>query len=92
MVVKTLEPSAERPKRGDASDARNVPPLKDRLSLVSEEELCELLGIRLKTLRNRQLLGGSSLPPWYRVGRRKFFRQADIEAWLKRRCTTRAAA
>jgi predicted DNA-binding transcriptional regulator AlpA len=64
--------------------------LRRQLGYITAEELFALLGIALGTGRNRQSAG--SLPPHYKIGREKLYKLAEVEAWIKRRRVTRAAA
>lgn len=64
--------------------------LRDRLGVITEKQLFSLLNIATGTGRNRQAAG--SLPPHYKLGRQKFYKLADVEAWMKRRRVSRAVA
>lgn len=68
----------------------NVAPLRERLQVITEGELFALLGITPGTGRNRQSAG--LLPPHYKVGRAKFYKLADVDAWMKRRRVAKATA
>jgi hypothetical protein len=60
------------------------------LGLITESELFALLGISPGTGKNRQSAG--RLPPHYKGGRRKFYKLAEVDAWLKRHRVSKAAA
>jgi predicted DNA-binding transcriptional regulator AlpA len=64
--------------------------LRRQLGYITDVELFALLGIATGTGRNRQCAG--SLPPHYKIGRDKLYKLAEVEAWIKRRRVTRAAA
>jgi predicted DNA-binding transcriptional regulator AlpA len=64
--------------------------LRERMGMITEDELFALLGIAPGTGRNRQSAG--SLPPHYKVGRRKLYEVAEVSAWMKRRRVCKAAA
>jgi predicted DNA-binding transcriptional regulator AlpA len=72
-------------KRDAATRARE---LRKDLGYISEEDFRALLGVTLDTFQNRQYKGG--LPPAYKLGREKFFRLTEVEAWIARRRVTRA--
>lgn len=57
--------------------------LRAAMGMVTESEVCALLGITLGTARNRQSAG--DFPPHYSVGQAKLFKLAEVEAWIKRR-------
>ena len=69
------------PKR-PVSTTRGVRELRDRLNLITECELFDLLGIAKGTGRNRQSAG--SLPPRYKHGRGSYYRLDEVDAWLRR--------
>lgn len=61
--------------------------LRAAMGMVTESEVCALIGITLETARNRQSAG--DFPPHYSVGRKKLYKLAEVEAWIKRRRTER---
>ena len=50
---------------------------------VTDAELQALFGISEGTARNRQSTG--SLPPRYKIGRRKLYKLTEVEAWIRKR-------
>ena len=60
----------------------DVRALRDRLNLMTENELFALLGIAPGTGKNRQSAG--SLPPRYKYGRGSYYRVEEVDAWLRR--------
>ena len=62
--------------------------LRERIGVITEDELFALLRIAAGTGRNRQSAG--SLPPHYKVGREKLYKLAEVDAWINRRRVTRA--
>jgi excisionase family DNA binding protein len=49
--------------------------------LMTEDELCEVLGLSKPTLQTwRSLRKG---PAWIKVGKRVFFDKRQVEAWLQ---------
>lgn len=61
--------------------------LRDRLGYIDEQQLFSLLQIAPGTGRNRQSEG--SLPPHYKVGRRKLYKLSEVDAWIRRRRVNR---
>lgn len=59
-----------------------------RLGYISEEEMAELLGITVPSLRNRPR---SRLPPFTRDGRRKLFKEIDVREFLDRKTVSEDA-
>lgn len=70
--------------------AVDAAPLRERLNIITEDELFALLKIAPGTGRNRQSAG--QLPPHYKLGREKVYKLAEVDAWLKRRRVARTAA
>jgi hypothetical protein len=62
--------------------------LRERMGVITEDELFALLRIAAGTGRNRQSAG--SLPAHYKVGREKLYKLSEVEAWIKRRRVERA--
>ncbi len=65
------------------SDDEAARVVRDRLGLITPDELNSLIGISAGTAKNRT--GAGSMPPHYSVGNRKLYKLADVEAWLRRR-------
>lgn len=51
------------------------------MNIMNLEEVCSLLKINVTTGRNR-LCQGKAMPPSFKVGRRRLFREDDVIAWL----------
>lgn len=51
-----------------------------RMGYLSEGELAELLGVSIKTLKNRPR---AQLPPFAKAGHRRIFREADVLDFLQ---------
>ena len=60
----------------------DVRALRDRLNLMTEDELFALLDIATGTGKNRQSAG--TLPPRYKYGRGSYYRVEEVDAWLRR--------
>lgn len=56
--------------------------LLDKLGLVPEEEVAGLLGVSVKTLKNRPR---SNLPEYVKAGRRRLFKLASVREYLEAR-------
>jgi hypothetical protein len=67
----------------------NAQAVREKLGLLYDPELAEVLGITVPTLRNRRLLG--QLPPSSKVGAIHITLVADLKAWLARRQRQRGA-
>ena len=52
-----------------------------RTQLLTMEETAQRLGMPLHSLRHRVQVG-SDVPPSARIGKRRMFRESDVEAWL----------
>jgi len=63
--------------------------IRHELGYLSESEVCALLGFTLERFRVRQSQGDS--PPFYKIGKGKLFRPADVDAWIKRQRVSRAS-
>lgn len=50
--------------------------------LLSPAEFAEYLGVPLPTVRS-WIARGHDLPPRAHIGRRTYFRRADVEMWLE---------
>lgn len=72
--------------RGEPRDAAA---LREILGYITEVELFALFDVKKGTGRNRQSAG--SLPPHYKVGREKFYKLSEVEAWIRRRRVARSA-
>lgn len=60
--------------------------LRERLGLISQEELADMLEVTRETLREwRRLKQG---PDYVRVGKSVFYRESDIHDWMKRNAVT----
>ena len=53
--------------------------LLDRFGLVTEESLAKLLGVTVKTLKNR---GREDLPRFVKKGHRRLFVEASVKEYL----------
>jgi len=58
-----------------------------RFGLVSEQEVANLLGITVESLRNRPL---DRMPAFFKSGRRRLFREEAVREFIER--NTRSAA
>lgn len=61
--------------------------LMERLGLIPEEEFAALLGVSVKTLKNRPL---TDLPAFVKAGRRRLFKEQSVRDYLDAR--TKSAA
>lgn len=50
----------------------------------SEEEMAEILGITVKTLKNR-VYTGTNHPPFFNTGPRRWFPKDEFDKWMKDR-------
>ena len=71
-------------KRDSAARAKE---LRKDLGYISDEDFRALLGVTHETFQNRRYAG--DLQPVYSLGRAKFFRLTEIEAWIARRRITK---
>jgi hypothetical protein len=56
--------------------------LLDAFGVITEEDLAQLLGLNVRTLRNRP---HTELPPFVRPRRGvRLFKKADVAAWMER--------
>ncbi|HMN37314.1 MAG TPA: helix-turn-helix domain-containing protein [Hyphomicrobium sp.] len=55
--------------------------IPDNRRLVTPAELAALIGLSEKTLENRRANGTG--PKSFKIGRRVFYRVADVRAWLQ---------
>lgn len=62
--------------------ARKERALMERLGLVPEEDFAALLGVTVKTLKNRPR---SDLPEFVKAGRRRLFKEQSVRDYLERR-------
>lgn len=53
------------------------------MDVMTLEDISKTLHISLGTARNR-LSSGCSMPPSFRVGRRRLFLRSEVDAWLKK--------
>lgn len=61
--------------------------LLERFGLITEEDLATLLGVTIKTLKNRPR---ANLPEYVKAGRRRLFKEDAVKAFLDAR-TIRSA-
>jgi excisionase family DNA binding protein len=54
--------------------------LLKRFGYVSEEDVARLLGVTVKTLKNRR---HSDLPEFVKSGRRRLFKEASVQTYLE---------
>jgi len=73
-----------QPKAVGSKGAADVAPpaILKRLGLVPEEDVAELLGISVKSLKNRPR---SDLPEFVKAGRRRLFKLASLQKYLEAR-------
>lgn len=57
------------------------PDLLQRFGLVSEEDFAALLGISVRTLKNRP---SSSMPEYVKAGRRRLYKEEAVREYLER--------
>jgi hypothetical protein len=62
--------------------------LLKEFGLVTEEDLAALLGVSVKTLKNRRR---EDLPEFVKAGRRRLFKADSVRAYLEERTVTKAA-
>ena len=62
--------------------AKQPATLMERLGLIPEEELAALLGVSVRTLKNRP---SSNLPTYVKAGRRRLYEEASVREYLARR-------
>ena len=62
--------------------------LLDRLGLIPEEDFAALLGVSVKTLKNRPR---TDLPDYVKAGRRRLFKEASVREYLDARTVSSAA-
>lgn len=60
----------------------------EKFGLVAEEDLAAMLGVSVKTLKNRPI---SELPTFAKVGRRRLFKADSVREYIARH-TVRTAA
>jgi predicted DNA-binding transcriptional regulator AlpA len=84
-------PSA-RQREGTAERTISSPRavIEQQLGFIPEDELFALLGISLGTGRNRQSAG--TMPPHYKVGRKKLYLISEVGAWIRRQRVARKVA
>lgn len=73
-----------------ASTAPDVRTLRERLDLITERELFDLLDISAGTGKNRQSAG--TLPAHFKVGRHKLYSLREVKEWLARRRVARGSS
>lgn len=61
---------------------REVPPMRDGVTAdyVTRRELCAILGLSYSTVSKWATYGNG--PPYFNIGKKVFYRRADVEAWL----------
>lgn len=62
--------------------------LLKQFGLVAEEDVAKLLGVSVKTLKNRRR---DDLPEFVKAGRRRLFKEASLKAYLDARTVNPAA-
>jgi hypothetical protein len=77
--------AADSARAPDAAKTKGVD-LLQRFALVTEEDLAALLGIGVKSLKNRPRSG---LPEFVKAGRRRLFKEASVRAHLEARTVGR---
>jgi hypothetical protein len=80
-------PLSKPPRRGGAVTTEGVD-LLERFGLITEEDLAALLGMTVKSLKNRPR---SDLPEFVKAGRRRLFKEASVRAHLEARMVGRDA-
>lgn len=66
-----------------------TPKLMERLGLIPEEDLAAMLGVTVKTLKNRPR---SDLPEYVKAGRRRLFVEESVREYLNARRVTSTPA
>lgn len=61
--------------------------LMQRLGLIPEEDFAALLGVSVKTLKNRPR---ADLPEFVKAGRRRLFKEASVRDYLDARSSSAA--
>jgi hypothetical protein len=62
--------------------------LLKQFGLVAEEDVAKLLGVSVKTLKNRRR---DDLPEFVKAGRRRLFKEESLKAYLDARTVNPAA-
>jgi len=62
--------------------------LLKQFGLVAEEDVAKLLGVSVKTLKNRRR---EDLPAFVKAGRRRLFKEDSVKAYLDARIVNPAA-
>jgi len=62
--------------------------LLKQFGLVAEEDVAKLLGVSVKTLKNRRR---NDLPEFVKAGRRRLFKEDSVKAYLDARVVNPAA-
>lgn len=62
--------------------------LLKQFGLVAEEDVAKLLGVSVKTLKNRRR---DDLPEFVKAGRRRLFKEDSVKAYLDARVVNPAA-
>jgi hypothetical protein len=62
--------------------------LLKQFGLVAEEDVARLLGVSVKTLKNRRR---EDLPAFVKAGRRRLFKEDSVKAYLDARIVNPAA-
>jgi hypothetical protein len=68
--------------RGDGAAVTEGVDLLERFGLITEEDLAALLGMTVKSLKNRPR---SDLPTYVKAGRKRLFKEASVRAHLEAR-------
>lgn len=66
----------------------NSTQLLKQFGLVAEEDVAKLLGVSVKTLKNRRR---NDLPEFVKAGRRRLFKEDSVKAYLDARVVNPAA-
>ena len=84
-----LDRASSPGRDADASEAVMTEPkhLLERFNLITEDDLASLLGVSVKTLKNRP---HRDLPSFVTAGRKRLFKADAVEDYLKARTVTAA--
>jgi predicted DNA-binding transcriptional regulator AlpA len=63
----------------------------EKMQTLSLVEVCELLKITEQTGRNR-LSTGRSMPPNFKIGRKRLFLVSEVENWIKEKSNTKTSS
>jgi hypothetical protein len=81
-ALRTTASSVRAPGAGDGAVATEGVDLLEPFGLITEEDLAALLGISVKSLKNKPR---SDLPEFVKAGRRRLFKEASVRARLEAR-------